>query len=110
MPATPDHAELVNRLVALRTTEPVPREEWEWLVAHGTLESYEAGFVVASPGVRIELLWIVLSGHVAVSVDRGTGLRQVAEWRTGEVTGRLPYSRHRRRRQLGWSGRHVFFT
>jgi hypothetical protein len=45
--------ELVDRLVALPTTEPVPRAEWEWLAAHGTLQSYAAGVIVAPPGVRI---------------------------------------------------------
>ncbi|HKI95124.1 MAG TPA: ATP-binding protein [Gemmatimonadales bacterium] len=86
-------ADLVDRLVALPTAEPIPREEWEWLAAHGELVSHEAGWILGPKGERIEHLWIVLSGHVAVSVDRGAGLRRVTEWRTGEVTGRLPYSR-----------------
>ena len=85
--------DLVDRLEALPTLEPVPRAEWEWLAAHGTIESLEAGTVVAPPGVRMEKLYLILSGHVAVSVDRGTGPRQVTEWRAGEVTGRIPYSR-----------------
>jgi len=93
MTPTAHHAELLERLVALPTTEPIPREEWEWLAAHGDLVSHEAGWILGPKGDRIEKLWLVLSGHVAVSVDRGAGLRRVTEWRTGEVTGRLPYSR-----------------
>lgn len=93
MPSTPDPAELVERLAALPTMEPVPREEWEWLAEHGTFEVHEAGWPLAPGGVRLETLWVILSGHVTVSVDRGAGPRRVTEWRTGEVTGKLPYSR-----------------
>jgi len=90
---TPDHATLVDRLVALPTSEPIPREEWEWLARHGTFETHEAGWPLAPGGARLEKLWVILSGHITVSVDRGAGLRRVTEWRTGEVTGKLPYSR-----------------
>ena len=41
----------------------------------------------------MEGLFVVLSGRVAISVDRGAGLRKIMEWREGEVTGMLPYSR-----------------
>lgn len=36
---------------------------------------------------------MVLSGCIAISVDRGAGPRRVMEWRGGDVTGVLPYSR-----------------
>jgi len=85
--------DLVDRLVALPTAEPIPREEWEWLAAHGALESHAAGEFVTSAGTRIEVLWIVLSGHVVVTVDRGAGPRRAVEWRAGDITGRLPFSR-----------------
>jgi CRP-like cAMP-binding protein len=86
-------ADLVDRLAALPTLTEIPREELEWLVAHGTLERAEAGQVTAFKDKRIETLWIVLSGHLSVRVDRGAGPRRVMGWRTGEVTGMLPYSR-----------------
>jgi signal transduction histidine kinase len=35
----------------------------------------------------------VLTGHVAIFVDRGAGRHKVMEWRAGDVTGMLPYSR-----------------
>lgn len=65
----------------------------EWLSAHGNLEVCEAGTVIAPMGKRIEKLWIVLSGHIAIRVDRGAGPRRVMDWRTGDVSGLLPYSR-----------------
>jgi signal transduction histidine kinase len=84
---------LVDRLAALPNLEGIPRAELEWLVAHGNLEVHEAGAVLAPQGKRIEKLWVILSGHVAVRVDRGAGPRRVMGWRTGEVSGMLPYSR-----------------
>jgi len=85
--------DLVNRLAALPNLEKVPRQELEWLVAHGQLEVYEAGTVIAPKGKRIDKLWIILTGRVAVQVDRGVGPRLVIEWLTGDVSGMLPYSR-----------------
>jgi signal transduction histidine kinase len=85
--------ELVERLAAMPNLSGIPRDELAWLVAHGEVEVREPGVVLAPKGVRIEKLWIILSGHVAVDVDRGAGPRRVTEWRTGDVTGMLPYSR-----------------
>ena len=86
-------ADLVDRLAALSNLAGIPRDELEWLVAHAELEVHEAGAVVAPMGVPIEKLWIFLSGHIAIRVDRGAGPRRVTEWRTGDVSGMLPYSR-----------------
>lgn len=89
MPAT----DLVDRLAALPNLAEIPREELEWLVDHGDLVWHEAGQVTAPKDKRIETLWIVLSGRLSVRVDRGAGPRRVIGWRSGEVTGMLPYSR-----------------
>jgi signal transduction histidine kinase len=86
-------ADLVDRLAALPNLAEIPRQELEWLVAHGEFERREAGKVMTPPGNRVEHLWIILSGHYSVWVDRGVGPRRVIAWRTGDVTGILPYSR-----------------
>jgi signal transduction histidine kinase len=85
--------DLVDRLEKLFAPHQIPREELEWLADCGRLETWEAGFVIAPKGMRIENLWIVLSGHIAIRVDSGAGPRRVMEWRTGDVGGMLPYSR-----------------
>jgi len=87
------NTDLVNRLADLPNLDGVPRKELEWLVSHGQLVIHEAGTIIAPKGKRIDKLWIILSGCVAVKVDRGVGPRLVIEWRTGEVSGMLPYSR-----------------
>jgi signal transduction histidine kinase len=85
--------DVVDRLAALPPLGGVPYEELEWLVAHGTFEVHEAGHVIGPKGRRVEKLWLIVSGHVAIRVDRGAGPRLVTEWHAGEVTGMLPYSR-----------------
>jgi signal transduction histidine kinase len=86
-------ADIVDRLAALSSMARIPREEVEWLTTHGQLGIWEAGAVLAPKGKRIDSLWIVLSGHIAISVDRGAGPRRVMEWSTGDIGGLLPYSR-----------------
>jgi signal transduction histidine kinase len=89
----PDPAALVDRLAALSSLEGIPREELEWLVAHGEFEVHDAGAILAPKGKRVTKLWVILSGRIAVAVDHGAGPRRVTEWRTGAVMGMLPYSR-----------------
>ncbi len=88
-----DLTPLVDRLAALPKLRDVPRPEFEWLAAHGEVKTYPAGTVVASKGVPISHLWIVLSGAVTSQADRATGPRWVADWHVGDITGKLPYSR-----------------
>jgi signal transduction histidine kinase len=38
-------------------------------------------------------LYVVLSGHIVIHMDRGPVRHKVMEWRGGDVTGLLPYSR-----------------
>ena len=88
-----DPAQLVDRLAALPKVGAMPRAELKWLAAHGELQVYEPGLVIAPKGRRIEHLWVILSGSMAVQVDRGVGPRLVTQWGAGEVSGMLPYSR-----------------
>ena len=86
-------AELVERLASHRTLGQAPREELEWLAAHGDLRRMAAGEMVGAKGDRIEHLYALLEGRVAIYVDRGTGAHKAMEWRAGDVSGMLPYSR-----------------
>jgi signal transduction histidine kinase len=85
--------ELVERLAALTSLGDIPRDELEWLAANGRVVVHEAGSTPAPTGGPIEFLWILLSGRFVVRVDHGSGARVVLEWRAGDVSGQLPYSR-----------------
>jgi len=85
--------DLVDRLAAHKTLGRAPREELTWLASHGSLRHMNTGEVLSAKGVQIEGLFVVLSGRIAIFVDRGAGLHKIMEWREGDVTGLLPYSR-----------------
>ena len=86
-------ADVVDRLADHKTIGGAPRSELEWLAAHGSLRHLNTGEVLTPKGKSVEGLFIVLSGRISISVDRGTGPHKIMEWRQGDVTGLLPYSR-----------------
>jgi signal transduction histidine kinase len=51
------------------------------------------GDVLSRKSHPVAGLYIVLSGHLALFADRGAGPTKIIEWRGGDVTGMLPYSR-----------------
>ena len=85
--------DLLDRLAAHRTLGAAPRQELEWLVTHGSLHEMDSGDVVTGADAIAAGLFIVLSGRIAIFVDRGSGPHKMTEWREGDVTGILPYSR-----------------
>ena len=85
--------DLVDRLAAHKVLVTAPREELAWLAAHGSLRRLGVGDVLSLKSERVEGLFVVLSGRIAMLVDRGAGIHKITEWREGSVTGLLPYSR-----------------
>ena len=51
------------------------------------------GDALSTKGAPVEGLFVILSGRIALFVDRGAGPQKLVEWREGDVTGMLPYSR-----------------
>jgi len=86
--------ELLERLSAHRLLGSAPREELAWLAAHGRVRTLAPGETLTRRTVgRIGWMYVLLSGRVAVHVDRGAGRHRVMELRGGDVAGLLPYSR-----------------
>jgi signal transduction histidine kinase len=86
--------DLLDRLAEHKTLGAAPREQLAWLAARGRLRNLKTGEILtAKASGRVEGLFVILSGHIAVHIDRGAGRHKIAEWRTGDVTGLLPYSR-----------------
>lgn len=82
-----------DRLAAHRLLAGAPPGELAWLAARGHLLKLEAGAVLTTKGKPVLGLFIVLSGHLSIHIDRGAGPNKAMEWRGGDVTGILPYSR-----------------
>jgi signal transduction histidine kinase len=85
--------ELVDRLTKHRGLAAAPREELEWLAAHGTVRRLEVGGILSQKGAPVESMFVILSGRISITVDRGSGPHKLAEWRGGDISGLLPYSR-----------------
>ena len=85
--------DLIDRLAQHETVGAAPRRELEWLATNGVLRTLQPGDVLTVKATHPEGMFIVLSGRIAIHVDRGSGLQKVMEWREGTVTGILPYSR-----------------
>lgn len=85
--------DVVDRLAGHRTVGAAPREELAWLATHGSIRRLNEGEVLSAKGQPVAGLFLVLTGHVAIFVDRGAGRHKVLEWRGGDVAGMLPYSR-----------------
>lgn len=89
-----DSENLLERLAAHRMLSQVPREELEWVAGHGELRHAAAGEVLNSKAMgQVFGLMIVLSGHIAIYVDRGAGPQRMLAWTAGDISGMLPYSR-----------------
>ena len=86
-------AELVERLANLKILKTVPRDELEWLVDHGRVEQWAAGKVFRPHDKELPGLAIVLTGSLAIHVERMGIHRRVMQWHDGDLTGALPYSR-----------------
>ncbi len=85
--------DLIDRLAEHKTLGAAPRTELEWLAAHGSIRQLNIGDVLSVKCRPVENLYIVLSGRLALFVDRGAGPNKAIEWHAGDVTGKLPYSR-----------------
>jgi signal transduction histidine kinase len=88
-----DAVSILERLSKHRTVGSVPTAELEWLAANGVLRQLAAGDVLSTKGKPVDGLHVILSGRIAIYIDRGAGLRRELEWHTGDVTGVMPYSR-----------------
>ena len=71
----------------------IPPKELSWLVDCGSVAEYATGETLMPAGSPVVFLWVCISGCFAIDVDRGAGPRRAYEWRAGDVSGLLPYSR-----------------
>jgi signal transduction histidine kinase len=86
--------DLIEKLSAHRMVGAAPPDEFAWILAHGRPRTLSPGEILTrKSALAVEGLHFILSGHLTIYVDRGTGPHKVMEWRQGDATGLLPYSR-----------------
>ena len=84
---------LLERLSRHRVLATLPREQIAWVAEHGVLRHLAPGDVLTSKNGPVDGLHVVLEGYLSIYVDRGAGRRKIMEWRGGDITGLMPYSR-----------------
>jgi signal transduction histidine kinase len=94
---SPPVDDIFQRLRRNRTLAEVPDEELAWLAARGELRRYDPGEFMLRRGddmtTGVMGLQVVLLGHFGVQRGVGGARRMVMEWREGDITGVLPFSR-----------------
>lgn len=93
--------DIIDRLIEHKTLGSAPREELAWLASHGTVRRLNAGDVLTAKGATVEGLFVVLSGHVAICVDRGAGRNKVMDWRACDCRRRSRRPRGHGVRRIG---------
>jgi signal transduction histidine kinase len=86
---------ILERLRVHRTLGAAPNEELAWIAARGRLRRFDTGEVLIAKGQDVGDIgaWVIFSGHLTVYVDRGAGPKRAVDWRAGDVSGILPFSR-----------------
>ena len=71
------HTDLIEQLTQHKTLGAAPREELAWLASHGTLRHLDEGEVLTTRGSVVEALYVILTGDIAIFMDRGVGRHKV---------------------------------
>ena len=85
--------DVVDKLASFPVFESVPRAELEWLGARGSVFDARPGQVMMNPGTPIDEMWIVLTGRLAVQIEKEGGWRKFLDLNAGFVLGAVPFSR-----------------
>jgi signal transduction histidine kinase len=91
--AQPTRETLLERLKTHRALADAPVHEHEWLVDHGTYQTYALGEVVTAKNEQAASMLVLFEGHLVIRSDRSAGAHKIYEWKTGDVGGTMPYSR-----------------
>ena len=72
---------LLDRLSRHRVLAAAPPNQIQWVARHGVQRTLLPGDILTPKQGRVTGLHIVLSGHLTIYVDQGSGPRKVMEWR-----------------------------
>jgi CRP-like cAMP-binding protein len=70
--------DVAGRLAGHKTLGSAPPEELARLASHGSLRELNTGDVLTAKGAHVEGVFVVLSGRIAIIIDRGAGPRCLA--------------------------------
>ena len=84
---------LVDKLKSFEVFKDIEEKALEWLVAKCDYYCYEPGDFIFKPGSSVDHMRIIMEGRIIVTMEQQGRTREVGDWRSGVVTGVLPFSR-----------------
>jgi signal transduction histidine kinase len=85
--------DLLAELTKVPEFKSVPTDQLKWLVDHGSIRSFQDGDRVFTKGDSIDGFNIVLRGGLTIYFIQAGSRRNLGTYESGEILGRLPYSR-----------------
>lgn len=84
---------VVQVLQSLDAFSSVPPDQLSWLVDNSKVCTYQPDEHLAKPGDEINRMLIFLDGEVKIELKRGNQFRLLGNFKKGDVSGKLPFSR-----------------
>ncbi|MBO6794528.1 MAG: GHKL domain-containing protein [Balneolaceae bacterium] len=84
---------VVQVLQSLDAFSNVPADQLSWLVENSKVCTYQPDEHLAKPGDEIDRMLIFLDGEVKIELKQGKQLLKLGNFKTGDVSGKLPFSR-----------------
>ncbi|MCH2082775.1 MAG: ATP-binding protein [Saprospiraceae bacterium] len=98
IPKTP---ELLQQLQASEILADIPSSTLEWLIKKSEYCLFEAGEYIFEPDNAITHMLILVKGEYSVKINRGGKWKELGVWRSGNITGLLPFSRMKSSKGFG---------
>ena len=83
----------VNVLQSFSQFSEVPEDQLTWLVENSNICTYMVGEKIFEPGSDVTKMYIILDGTIRIQLPRGNSFESMGEFGTGDISGRLPFSR-----------------
>lgn len=85
--------DLINKILSFPIFQEIPLEQIEWIVERGEFIVFKSGEQIFKRGDSIDRLMVMLDGLVSLKIEQSGQYKELAQIKTGEISGALPYSR-----------------
>ena len=83
----------VQKLHSFPQFENVPLDQLDWLVENSRICTYMTDERIMEPGTEVDKMFIILDGRIRIQLPRGSSFTSIGDFVTGDISGRLPFSR-----------------
>ena len=94
-------ANLLEQVSNFQHFQGIETAALEWLIEKSDYSILEPGEPFFKPGTRVDHMFMILDGEIAVRVYRGNSLKDFGTTKKGDITGVLPFSRMKEIRAEG---------